>query len=87
MRISADWLNSMAAPGWDAATLARRLTMAGLEVEALEPAAPAFRGVVVGEVLECERHPDADKLSLCRVAAGGDVLQVVCGAANVREGL
>ena len=87
MRISADWLNSMAAAGWDAATLARRLTMAGLEVEALEPAAPAFRGVVVGEVLECERHPDADKLSVCRVAAGGEVLQVVCGAANVRKGL
>ena len=87
MRVSTEWLNSMVAPGWDTVTLAQRLTMAGLEVEAVEPAAPDFHGVVVGHVLACERHPDADKLSVCRVAAGGEAVQIVCGAANVRKGL
>lgn len=87
MRISAQWLNSMVDPGWDVATLAHRLTMAGLEVEAVEPAADGFTGVLVAEVLDCQRHPGADKLSVCRVSTGGEVLQVVCGAANVRAGL
>ncbi len=77
----------MVNPGWDTATLAHRLTMAGLEVEAIELAAGDFAGVVAAEVLDCQRHPDADKLSVCRVTAGGEVLQVVCGAANVRAGL
>jgi phenylalanyl-tRNA synthetase beta chain len=62
--------------------------MSGLEVEAVEPAAGDFRGVVVGEVLSVERHPNADKLTVCQVAGGGPgVLQVVCGAPNVRSGM
>ena len=52
---------------WDAATLARRLTMAGLEVEAIESAAPAFSGVVVAKILTAERHPQAEKLRVCTV--------------------
>jgi phenylalanyl-tRNA synthetase beta chain len=68
--------------------LAHRVTMAGLEVDAVEPAAPAFEGVVVGEIVACEPHPDADKLKLCQVAAGAEQpLPVVCGAPNARVGL
>jgi phenylalanyl-tRNA synthetase beta chain len=62
--------------------------MAGLELEALEPAAPAFSGVVVGEILTGEKHPQADKLRVCRVSTGqGEPLQIVCGASNARAGL
>jgi phenylalanyl-tRNA synthetase beta chain len=81
------WLKEyvpLAAP----AELASRLTLAGLEVESLAPAAPPFSGVVVGEVLESGRHPDAEKLSLCQVTTdGSNRLQIVCGAKNVRAGL
>jgi phenylalanyl-tRNA synthetase beta chain len=73
---------------WDAAELARRLTMAGFEVEAIEPAAPAFSGVVVARIEDVQPHPQADRLRICRVLAGaGTVLQIVCGAANARSGL
>jgi len=68
--------------------LAKQLTLAGLEVESLTPVAPPFSGVVVGEVLESARHPDAEKLSLCRVTTdGSNRLQIICGAQNVRAGL
>ncbi len=70
------------------AELAAQLTLAGLEVEAVEPVAPPFTGVVVGEVLTAGRHPNAEKLSLCEVTTNGsDRLQIVCGAPNVRAGL
>src|SRR5687768_11865921 len=61
--------------------------MAGVEVEAYEPVGPQFSGVVVGEVLSVERHPNADKLTVCKVKAGKETLQVVCGAPNVRVGM
>jgi phenylalanyl-tRNA synthetase beta chain len=61
--------------------------MSGVEVEHVEPVAPAFRGVVVGEVLKVERHPDADRLTVCQVNAGGKALTVVCGAPNVAAGI
>jgi len=67
--------------------LARELTMAGLEVEACEPVAPPLPDIVVGEVLSVARHPNADKLSVCSVVAGGKPVQVVCGAPNVRAGI
>jgi phenylalanyl-tRNA synthetase beta chain len=87
MRVSLAWLNEWVDTGWDAATTAARLTMAGFEVESCEPAAPGFKGVVVGEVLAVERHPGADKLTVCQVAGGSGRLQIVCGAPNVRAGM
>jgi len=88
MRISLAWLNEWVDVGMDAATLGSRLTMSGIEVESIEPAAGDFQGVVVGEVLSVERHPAADKLTVCQVAGGGAaLLQIVCGAPNVRAGM
>ncbi len=87
MRVSLAWLREWVETGWDAATLAERLTMGGIEVEAIEAAAPSFSGVIVGEVLSTERHPGADKLMVCRVVGAGAPLQIVCGASNVRAGL
>jgi len=76
---------------WDATTLARRLTMAGLEVESVEPAAPPFSGVVVAKIITAEAHPQAEKLQVCTVvtsaAPGAASVQIVCGASNARAGL
>jgi len=87
MKVTYSWLKEyvpLAAP----TELAKQLTLAGLEVESMESASPAFSGVVVGEVLESGRHPDAEKLSLCQVTTdGANRLQIVCGAPNVRAGL
>jgi len=88
MQFSEHWLREFVNPPLTSAELARSLTMAGLEVEALAPVAPAFRGVVVAQVLAVDKHPDADKLKLCRVDAGqGETLQIVCGAPNVVAGM
>jgi phenylalanyl-tRNA synthetase beta chain len=88
MRISVNWLNDWLGRPAAGRDLATRLTMAGLEVEAVEPAAPPLAGIVVGEILECVKHPDADSLSVCKVnAGGGEPLQIVCGAPNARAGL
>jgi phenylalanyl-tRNA synthetase beta chain len=88
VRVSLNWLSDWVDAGLDAADLAARLTMSGLEVESIEPAAGDFHGVVVGEVLSVERHPGADKLTVCQVAGSGSALhQVVCGAPNVRAGM
>ncbi len=87
MRVSLAWLNEWVETGWDAATVGARLTMGGIEVESIEPAAPDFDSVVVGEVISVERHPGADKLTVCQVDGGGSRLQVVCGASNVRAGM
>ena len=61
--------------------------MSGLEVESCAPVAPPFKGVVVGEILAVERHPNADKLTVCTVDTGKQKLKVVCGAPNVRVGM
>jgi phenylalanyl-tRNA synthetase beta chain len=88
MRVSVAWLREWLSVVAPAEELAARLTMAGLEIEAVEPAAPSLEGVVVGEILSCERHPDADSLQICSVGAGGsEPLQIVCGAPNARPGL
>jgi phenylalanyl-tRNA synthetase beta chain len=88
VKITYSWLNEFWPLDLSPADLAQRLTLAGLEVESIAAVAPAFRAVVVGEVLECGRHPDADKLSLCRVTTDGtDRLAIVCGAPNARAGL
>ncbi len=88
MKITYRWLNEFVALEATPAELARQLTLAGLEVESVAPVAPPFSGVVVGEVLEAARHPQADKLSVCTVTTdGSDRLQIICGAPNVRAGL
>ncbi|MDP2227120.1 MAG: phenylalanine--tRNA ligase subunit beta [Moraxellaceae bacterium] len=87
MQFSEKWLREWVSPALEMADFGHQLTMAGLEVDAIVPVAPPFQGVFVGEVLEVAPHPDADKLRVTRVNAGGDVLQIVCGAANVRPGL
>jgi phenylalanyl-tRNA synthetase beta chain len=88
VKITYSWMKEFTPLTATPAELARQLTLAGLEVESLEPVAPPFSGVVVGEVLECARHPEADKLSVCQVTLdGSDRLQIICGASNVRKGL
>ncbi len=88
MKISEQWLREWVPVELDTAALAHRLTMAGLEVDGIEAAAPPVEDVVVAEVVACEPHPDADRLTLCTVHDGSDTpLQVVCGAPNVRVGL
>ncbi|MEJ5210343.1 MAG: phenylalanine--tRNA ligase subunit beta [Burkholderiales bacterium] len=88
MKFSENWLRRFVNPPLSSEELAHVLTMAGLEVEALEPAAPPFTGVVVAEVKAVRNHPDADRLKLCEVDVGeGAPLQIVCGAPNVAPGL
>ncbi|MCB1827707.1 MAG: phenylalanine--tRNA ligase subunit beta, partial [Coxiellaceae bacterium] len=88
MKFSEQWLRKWVNPSVDVKTLAEQLTMAGLEVDTVEPAAGEFTGVVIGEVLSAEPHPDASRLRCCKVNVGGkDVLDIVCGGVNVREGL
>ena len=87
MRVSEQWLREWVNPSLSTGELAEALTMAGLEVDAIEPAAPALDGVVVGRIAECHPHPEADRLQICTVEAGGERVQVVCGAPNARPGL
>lgn len=88
MRVSEAWLRTFVDPPLDTAGLAERLTMSGLEVEAREPAAPAFDRVVVARIVSVEPHPNADRLRVCAVDAGGrDRLSIVCGAPNAAAGL
>ena len=87
MKFSEHWLRSMVDPPLDSAALAHALTMAGFEVEERTSAAPPFSGVVVARVSAVERHPSADRLTVCRVDAGrGGSLSIVCGAPNVAAG-
>jgi phenylalanyl-tRNA synthetase beta chain len=88
MKFSEAWLREWVNPAIPTDELADQLSMAGLEVDGVAPAAPPFSGVVVGEVLSCEQHPDADKLRVCRVDINGDSpSQIVCGARNVAAGM
>ena len=88
MKISENWLRTWVNPAIDSDTLSDQLTMLGLEVDDLSPAAKAFTGVVVGEVLTVDQHPDADRLRVTTVNIGtGEPLQIVCGAPNVRAGM
>jgi len=88
MRVPYSWLSEWVKAPWPAAELGARLTMAGFELEALESAAPPSSGVVVAEILSTAAHPQADKLTVCRVSVGsGAPLTIVCGAANARAGL
>ena len=87
MIFSEQWLREWVNPPLTTQNLMDQLTMAGLEVDGLEPVASAFSGVIVAEVQVVEPHPDADKLRVCQVFDGLTSVQVVCGAANVRPGL
>ena len=87
MQFSENWLRSFVNPKLSSDELGHLLTMAGLELEELDPAAPAFNKVVIGEILTAEKHPNADKLRLTTVNVGGEVLQIVCGAPNAAVGL
>ena len=88
MRIPEKWLRHYCNPPLDAAGLDHVLTMGGLEVEAREPVAAPFSGVVVARILTAEKHPDADRLQVCHVEVGqGEPVQIVCGAPNARAGL
>ena len=87
MKFSEQWLRGWVNPQVGRDELVARLSMAGLEVDSVTPAAGVFSGVVVGEVLSTEQHPDADKLRVCQVSNGSETFQVVCGAPNVRPGL
>ncbi|MDB2356460.1 phenylalanine--tRNA ligase subunit beta, partial [Pseudoalteromonas sp.] len=88
MKFSEKWLREWVNPAIDTQALSEQLSMAGLEVDAVEPAAAEFNGVVVGEVVECGQHPDADKLRVTKINVGGDeLLDIVCGAPNCRQGI
>jgi phenylalanyl-tRNA synthetase beta chain len=88
MKVPYSWLTEWVQVPWPAAELGSRLTLSGFELESLTPAAPPFTKVVVGEIVSAERHPQADRLQVCRVSTGqGEPLQIVCGAANARPGL
>ncbi len=88
MKFSESWLREWVNPELSTQQLVDQITMAGLEVDAVEPVAGTFSGVVVGEILSAEPHPDADKLRICKVAGSPDgEQQVVCGAPNARVGI
>ena len=88
MKFSEKWLRTWINPALSSEALAHQLTMAGLEVEALERVAPAFDNVVVAEVMEVSKHPNADRLNVCHVNVGeAQPLTIVCGASNVAVGL
>ncbi|MEI6334259.1 MAG: phenylalanine--tRNA ligase subunit beta [Methylococcaceae bacterium] len=88
MQISEAWLRSYVNPEISTEILVEQLTMAGLEIDSVNPAAAKFSGVVVGQVISMHQHPDADRLRVCMVAVGeAEPLQIVCGASNVRVGL
>ncbi|MFI3198033.1 MAG: phenylalanine--tRNA ligase subunit beta [Methylococcaceae bacterium] len=88
MQISEAWLRSYVNPEISTEVLVEQLTMAGLEIDSVSPAAAKFSGVVVGQVISMHQHPDADRLRVCLVAVGeAEPLQIVCGASNVRVGL
>src|SRR5690348_9626420 len=88
MKFSENWLRGLVDIPVERDALVHRLTMSGLEVEGVEPIGASLDRVVVAEIIACEPHPNADKLRVCTVAAGGaKPLQIVCGAPNARAGL
>ena len=87
MKFSEAWLREYVNPDISTQELVDQLTMAGLEVDGIEPVAAEFSDIVVGEILEVNQHPDADKLLVCMVDNGLEKLQVVCGSPNARVGI
>ncbi len=88
MKVNESWLRTLVDPPLDTEAIGAALTMAGLELDGIEPAAPEFSGVVVARIESIAPHPDADKLRVCQVDAGdGELRQIVCGAANAAAGM
>jgi phenylalanyl-tRNA synthetase beta chain len=87
LKLPVSWLNDWVEVSATPEQVAEALTQRGFYVEGIETHGHAYPGVVVARVLEVERHPQADRLSLCKVDAGAEPLQVVCGAPNVRPGM
>ena len=96
MKFSESWLREWVNPALTSDELAHQITMAGLEVDGVDPVAGEFSGVVIGEVVECGPHPDADKLQVTKISLGdyssatvekGELIDIVCGAKNCRKGL
>ncbi|GIU53271.1 phenylalanine--tRNA ligase subunit beta [Shewanella sp. KT0246] len=88
MKFSESWLREWVNPSVSRDELSHQITMAGLEVDGVDPVAAAFSGVVVGEVVECGQHPDADKLRVTKINVGEEeLIDIVCGAPNCRLGL
>jgi len=91
MKFSESWLREWVNPALSSDELAHQITMAGLEVDGVDPVAGEFTGVIVGEVVECGPHPDADKLQVTKINLGsfgdGELVDIVCGAKNCRQGL
>lgn len=88
MKFNKAWIDELVPTSLSAEELAAQITMAGLEVDGIEPVAGTFNGVVIGEVVECAQHPDADKLRVTKVNVGeAELLDIVCGAPNCRQGL
>lgn len=87
MKFSEQWLREWVSPELSTEELAHQVTMAGLEVDAIDPVAEVFSDVVVAEIVSIEQHPDADKLRVCQVSTGSGSVQIVCGAPNARVGL
>ncbi|MGF6712138.1 phenylalanyl-tRNA synthetase beta chain [Luteibacter sp. W1I16] len=88
MKFSENWLRELVAIDADRAALVHALTMSGLEVEEVTPLGEGLDGVVVAEIVEAVKHPEADRLQVCKVDAGqGEPLQIVCGAPNARVGI
>src|SRR5215470_14559003 len=86
MKTALTWLKQYVEFAWSAEQLAERLTMLGIEVEGIQKLGGEFEGVVVAEVITRDKHPNADKLSLCRVNDGKGERQIVCGADNFKAG-
>lgn len=87
MKFSEHWLRELVQPEIDTQTLVDQLSLSGLEVDEVEPVAGQFSGVVVGEIISAEQHPNADKLRVCQVSDGSEEFQIVCGAPNARAGI
>ena len=87
MKFSEQWLREWVNPAISSDELVAQITLAGLEVDDIEAAAGEFSGVIVGEIVSAEQHPDADKLRVCQVSDGTTETQVVCGAPNARVGI
>src|SRR5512141_1590921 len=86
MKVTLNWLKQYVDFNWSPEELRERLTMLGIEVEGMEKVSGEFEGIVVAQVLSSEKHPNADKLTVCRVADGKGERQIVCGAKNHKVG-